>query len=61
MLGSFTVTRNADMKYLIARLMKATYLQLNGEKQDTTACPEAQLKDLFGSKYLQSYELGIRC
>ncbi len=46
MLGSFTVTLNADMKYLIARQMKATYLQLTNEKQNATASLEAQLKDI---------------
>ncbi len=44
-LGNFTVTLNADMKYLIARQMKATYLQLTKEQQDTTASLEAQLKE----------------
>ncbi len=45
-LGNFTVTLNADMKYLIARQMKATYLQLSKEQQDTMASLEAQLKDV---------------
>jgi site-specific DNA recombinase len=45
-LGDFTVTLNADMKYLIARQMRATYLQLTKEQQDVTASLEAQLKEV---------------
>jgi site-specific DNA recombinase len=45
-LGSFTVALNDDMKYLIARQMKATYLQLTKEKQDTKASLEAQIKEV---------------
>ncbi len=45
MLGNFTVSLNADMKYLIARQMKATYLQLTKENQTAVQQLEQQLKE----------------